>query len=102
MGHCRRFTSIVARSSPLFPAPSRSGPSPERHRPPPTTMHLLKNGRPAHVFTLEDRRKAAHVATLFLAAKRAAMPYLPEIHSDVETRRSMERGVLADHEVWVG
>jgi hypothetical protein len=22
-------------------------------------MHLLKNGHPAHVFTLEDRRKAA-------------------------------------------
>jgi GNAT superfamily N-acetyltransferase len=29
------------------------------------------------------------------------MPFLPEIHSDEETRRSMERGVLADHEVWV-
>jgi GNAT superfamily N-acetyltransferase len=44
---------------------------------------------------------AGTLTTLFLAAKRAAMPYLPEIHSDEETRHSMERGVLAECEVWV-
>jgi hypothetical protein len=33
-------------------------------------MHLLKNGHPAHVFTLEDRRKAATVTNQIRREKR--------------------------------
>jgi hypothetical protein len=34
-------------------------------------MHLLKNGHPAHVFTDEDRRKAAAVTNEIRREKRA-------------------------------
>jgi hypothetical protein len=33
-------------------------------------MHLLKNGHPAHVFTNEDRRKAAAVTNQIRREKR--------------------------------
>ncbi len=33
-------------------------------------MHLLKSGKPAHEFTLEDRRKAAAVTNEIRRAKR--------------------------------
>jgi hypothetical protein len=60
----------------LFPAPSSSTASPQRHRPPPTTMHLLRNGHPAHVFTTEDRRKAAAVTNQIRRQKRALFEQL--------------------------
>jgi hypothetical protein len=34
-------------------------------------MHVLKNGHPAHVFTTEDRRKAAAVTNEIRREKRA-------------------------------
>jgi len=39
-------------------------------------MHLLKNGHPAHVFTLEDRRKAAAVTNEIRREKRALFEQL--------------------------
>jgi hypothetical protein len=36
-------------------------------------MHLLKNGHPAHVFTDEDRRKAAAVTNEIRREKRALL-----------------------------
>jgi hypothetical protein len=39
-------------------------------------MHLLKNGHPAHVFTLEDRRKAAAVTNEIRREKRALLDHL--------------------------
>jgi hypothetical protein len=39
-------------------------------------MHLLKNGHPAHVFTIEDRRKAAAVTNEIRREKRALFEQL--------------------------
>jgi hypothetical protein len=39
-------------------------------------MHLLKNGHPAHTFTLEDRRKAAAVTNEIKREKRALFEQL--------------------------
>jgi hypothetical protein len=39
-------------------------------------MHLLKNGHPAHVFTTEDRRKAAAVTNAIRREKRALFEQL--------------------------
>jgi hypothetical protein len=39
-------------------------------------MHLLKNGHPAHVFTDEDRRKAAAVTNEIRREKRALLEQL--------------------------
>lgn len=44
---------------------------------------------------------AKAVARLFLAAKRAAMPYLPELHSDQETFAWIADVVLTEHETYV-
>src|ERR671914_756497 len=44
---------------------------------------------------------AAAIAALFLASRRAALPYLPEIHSDAETYHWMEHVVLEQDQVWV-
>jgi len=43
---------------------------------------------------------ASAIADSFLAA-RAAMTYLPRLHSDDDTRRFMREVVMRDHEVWV-
>ena len=42
------------------------------------------------------------IAALFLAARRGALSYLPEIHSDEETRDWIADVVLKTCEVWVG
>lgn len=47
------------------------------------------------------REDAGALTALFLAARRDAMPYLPELHSDDETRFWMERSVLASDQVTV-
>jgi hypothetical protein len=39
-------------------------------------MHLLKNGHPAHVFTADDRRKAAAVTNAIRREKRALFEQL--------------------------
>jgi hypothetical protein len=46
-------------------------------------MHLLKNGHPAHVFTLEDRRKAAAVTNEIRRQKRALFDQL-RLNREVE------------------
>jgi ribosomal protein S18 acetylase RimI-like enzyme len=43
---------------------------------------------------------ATAIADSFLAA-RAAMTYLPRLHSDDDTRKFMREVVMRDHEVWV-
>jgi GNAT superfamily N-acetyltransferase len=55
-------------------------------------MATLRPGR------LED---AGALTRLFLDARRTAMPYLPELHSDEETASWMEREVLGRQEVVV-
>ncbi len=45
---------------------------------------------------------ARRIAEVFLAARRGALPYLPEIHSADETRRWIAHSVLETCEVWVG
>ena len=44
---------------------------------------------------------AAALAALHLAARRQAMPYLPELHSDAEVRAWMSDTLLTRAEVWV-
>jgi hypothetical protein len=43
----------------------------DQHRPETPKSHRLKNGAPAHVLTLEDRRKAAAVTNEVRREKRA-------------------------------
>lgn len=44
---------------------------------------------------------ALEIAEVFLASRRDALPYLPVLHSDDETRRWMADVVLRHSEVWV-
>jgi GNAT superfamily N-acetyltransferase len=44
---------------------------------------------------------AAAIAALHLAARREAMPYLRELHSDAEVRAWMSDTLLPNAEVWV-
>jgi GNAT superfamily N-acetyltransferase len=55
------------------------------------TTHL-RRGRPSD---------AAAIATLHLAARRDAMPYLPAMHGDEELRTWMQDTLLRKAEVWV-
>ena len=48
-----------------------------------------------------ESRDAAAIAAVHLAARRVAMPYLPEVHSDAETYAWVAEHVLSRHEVWV-
>jgi GNAT superfamily N-acetyltransferase len=41
------------------------------------------------------------IADVFLAARKASMPYLPDLHSDEETRAWIRDVVLTRDEVWV-
>lgn len=53
-------------------------------------MHALKNGHPAHVFTDDDRRKAAAVTNEIRRAKR-------ELFEQLRINREMEE-MFARHE----
>jgi GNAT superfamily N-acetyltransferase len=44
---------------------------------------------------------AAEIATLYLASRAAALPYLRRVHSDADTRRWIETVMLACGESWV-
>ncbi|MDP9469922.1 MAG: GNAT family N-acetyltransferase, partial [Chloroflexota bacterium] len=44
---------------------------------------------------------AEGIADVHLAARREAMPYLPEIHSDDETRAWVAQVVLPTQTVWI-
>ena len=44
---------------------------------------------------------ASAIAALFLASRRDALPYLPEIHTDAETYAWIEQVVLKEDQVWV-
>jgi GNAT superfamily N-acetyltransferase len=44
---------------------------------------------------------APAIAELFLASRRAALPYLPELHTDAETHDWVASHLLATHEVAV-
>jgi hypothetical protein len=50
--------------------------------------HLLKNGHPAHVFTTEDRRKAAAATNQFVASARRSSPW--SLKTDSAKRDSLE------------
>lgn len=47
------------------------------------------------------RSDAAAITAIFLAARSAAMPYLPVLHSAEETGSFLEHFVLAQRELWV-
>jgi hypothetical protein len=51
-------------------------------------MHLLKNGHAAHVFTIEERRKAAAVTNDIRRAKRARFE---QVRSDQEMEQMLAR-----------
>jgi len=61
---------------------------------------IHKRGRSAHVraATYADARE---IAAVFIAARHDALPYLPNIHSDDETRRWISETVLGRSRVWV-
>jgi GNAT superfamily N-acetyltransferase len=44
---------------------------------------------------------AAEIAELFLASRQDALPYLPKVHSDDETRRWIPDVMMRRSEVWV-
>jgi GNAT superfamily N-acetyltransferase len=50
---------------------------------------------------LGEPRDADAIAEVHLAARRAAMPWLPEVHSDDETYAWVAEYVLPRREVWV-
>jgi hypothetical protein len=54
-------------------------------------MHLLKNGHPAHVFTDDDRRKAAAITNEIRREKRA-------LFEQLRLNAEMERRLAADEE----
>jgi hypothetical protein len=54
-------------------------------------MHLLKSSSPAHVFTTEDRRKAAAVTNAIRREKRA-------LFEQLRTTREMEQMLARDAE----
>ena len=41
------------------------------------------------------------VTTVFLASRAAALPWLPQLHTDVETRSWVEPVVLAQQRTWL-
>jgi GNAT superfamily N-acetyltransferase len=48
-----------------------------------------------------DQSDAGAIADVFLAARKASMPFLPDLHSDEETREWIRDVVLVRDEVWV-
>jgi GNAT superfamily N-acetyltransferase len=48
-----------------------------------------------------EPKDADAIADVFLAARKASMPYLPDLHPDEETRSWVRDVVLARDEVWV-
>jgi GNAT superfamily N-acetyltransferase len=48
-----------------------------------------------------EPKDADAIADVFLATRKASMPYLPDLHSDEETRSWVRDVVLARDEVWV-
>ncbi|MFG2043707.1 GNAT family N-acetyltransferase [Dactylosporangium sp. NPDC048998] len=65
------------------------------------------DGRPAGPATQQTAVRvaaaadAAEITSVFLASRAAAMPYLPKLHTDEETRWWIEHIVLTGHRVWV-
>ena len=53
------------------------------------------------VLRLGEARDAAAIAAIHLAARREAMPWLRDVHSDEETYSWVAEQVLPRHEVWV-
>jgi GNAT superfamily N-acetyltransferase len=48
-----------------------------------------------------EPKDADAIADVFLASRKVSMPYLPDLHSDEETRKWIRDVVLARNEVWV-
>jgi ribosomal protein S18 acetylase RimI-like enzyme len=44
---------------------------------------------------------AGAITAVHLASRAAAMPWLPHVHSDEETRRWVEHVLLTEHRTWV-
>jgi hypothetical protein len=57
-------------------------------------MHRLKNGHPAHVFTDEDRRKAAAVTNQIRREKREILD-LELLTEELERRKAIREARLA-------
>ena len=58
------------------------------------SVHCLKNGHPAHVFTDEDRRKAAAVTNQIRREKRE-IPELELLNEDLARRKATREARLA-------
>ena len=63
-------------------------------------MELARAGA-SLILRAATRTDAPVIAALFLASKRKAMPYLPELHTDEETYDWIESDILETHEVEV-
>jgi ribosomal protein S18 acetylase RimI-like enzyme len=48
-----------------------------------------------------EPKDADAIADVFLAARKASMPYLPDLHSEDDTRSWIRNDVLRRDEVWV-
>jgi GNAT superfamily N-acetyltransferase len=48
-----------------------------------------------------EPKDADAIADVYLASRKASMPYLPELHSDEETRAWIRDVILTRNEVWV-
>src|SRR5687768_10926160 len=64
------------------------------------TISTLR-GVPALSLRRAEPKDADAIADVFLAARKASMPYLPDLHSDDDTRSWIRDVVLARDEVWV-
>lgn len=62
---------------------------------------MMSNASAAVTLRPATPEDAAVIAALFLASRREALPYLPEVHPDAETYDWIERVVLTQGEVWV-
>lgn len=56
---------------------------------------------PPFVLRQATIRDASGIADVHMEARRHAMPYLPELHGDEETRSWLEHVVLPTQQVWV-
>jgi len=48
-----------------------------------------------------DARDASEIASLYLASRTWALPYLRRVHSDADVRRWIEAVMLASGETWI-
>jgi GNAT superfamily N-acetyltransferase len=64
-------------------------------------MNGNTDNSPPYVIRAAEARDASEIAEVHTVAMREAMPYLPHLHTDEETRAWVAEIVLPRQEVWV-